>query len=86
MEDKNRQKAIELALASIEKEYGKGSIMRLKDGESMAQGIEVVSSGSIGLDIDETAAALSLSTATVKRDWRVARAWLAHTLKSGTTS
>ena len=39
-----------------------------------------------GLDIDETAAALSLSTATVKRDWRVARAWLAHTLKSGTTS
>ena len=34
-----------------------------------------------GLDIDETAAALSLSTATVKRDWRVARAWLAHALK-----
>lgn len=33
-----------------------------------------------GLDIDETAAALGLSTATVKRDWRVARAWLAHTL------
>ena len=32
MEDKNRQKAIELAVASIEKEYGKGSIMRLKDG------------------------------------------------------
>jgi recombination protein RecA len=51
MEDKNRQKAIDLALASIEKEYGKGSIMRLKDGETMLQGIEVVSSGSIGLDI-----------------------------------
>ena len=33
MDDKNRQKAIELALASIEKEYGKGAIMRLKDGE-----------------------------------------------------
>lgn len=33
-----------------------------------------------GLDVDETAAALNLSTATVKRDWRVARAWLAHTL------
>ena len=31
-----------------------------------------------GLDIDETAAALGLSTATVKRDWRVARAWLAQ--------
>ena len=35
-----------------------------------------------GLDIDETAAALGLSTATVKRDWRVARAWLAHSLNA----
>ncbi|HEX5577525.1 MAG TPA: ECF-type sigma factor [Gemmatimonadaceae bacterium] len=35
-----------------------------------------------GLDIDETAEALNLSTATVKRDWRVARAWLAHTLST----
>jgi RNA polymerase sigma factor (TIGR02999 family) len=33
-----------------------------------------------GLDIDETASALGLSTATVKRDWRVARAWLAQAL------
>ena len=36
-----------------------------------------------GLDIDETAAALDLSTATVKRDWRVARAWLAQALQHG---
>ncbi len=50
MEDKNRQKAIELAVASIEKEYGKGSIMRLKDG-ALISDISVVSSGSIGLDI-----------------------------------
>lgn len=34
-----------------------------------------------GLDVDETATALGLSTATVKRDWRVARAWLARALK-----
>ena len=33
-----------------------------------------------GLDVDETAAALGLSAPTVKRDWRVARAWLAHAL------
>ncbi len=51
MEDKNRQKAIELALASIEKEYGKGSIMRLKEGESIGAGVEVIPSGSLGLDI-----------------------------------
>jgi len=50
MEDKNRQKAIELAVASIEKEYGKGSIMRLKDG-ALTTDVAVVSSGSIGLDI-----------------------------------
>jgi RNA polymerase sigma factor (TIGR02999 family) len=30
-----------------------------------------------GLDVDETADALGLSPATVKRDWRTARAWLA---------
>ena len=50
MEDKNRQKAIELAVASIEKEYGKGSIMRLKDGALIAD-VVAVPSGSIGLDI-----------------------------------
>src|SRR6516225_5143265 len=48
---KNKSKAIELAVATIEKEYGKGSIMRLKEGASLADGVTVVSSGSIGLDI-----------------------------------
>ena len=33
-----------------------------------------------GLDVEETAAALGISTATVKRDWRVARAWLTDAL------
>src|SRR5512140_1882297 len=51
MEDKNRAKAIELAVASIEKEYGKGSIMRLKEGETLQPEVPVVPSGSIGLDI-----------------------------------
>ena len=47
----NKSKAIDLAVATIEKEYGKGSIMRLKDGASLGEGIQVVSTGSIGLDI-----------------------------------
>jgi recombination protein RecA len=51
MEEKNRQKAIELAVSSIEKEYGKGSIMRLKDGESIHHDAESIPTGSIGLDI-----------------------------------
>jgi recombination protein RecA len=50
-DNKNKSKAVDLAVATIEKEYGKGSIMRLKDGASLAEGIQVVPSGSIGLDI-----------------------------------
>ncbi len=48
---KNKAKAVDLAVATIEKEYGKGSIMRLKDGASLVDGVRVVSTGSIGLDI-----------------------------------
>jgi RNA polymerase sigma factor (TIGR02999 family) len=33
-----------------------------------------------GLSVEETAAALAISTPTVKREWRVARAWLAQAL------
>jgi len=51
MDDKNRSKAIDLAVASIEKEYGKGSIMRLKDGATYGPEVAVVPSGSIGLDL-----------------------------------
>jgi RNA polymerase sigma factor (TIGR02999 family) len=38
-----------------------------------------------GLSIEETAEALGVSTATVKRDWRVARAWLHRELSPGGT-
>src|SRR5271167_3484617 len=52
MEDpKNKSKAVELAVASIEKEYGRGAIMRLKEGASLLDGLQVIPSGSIGLDI-----------------------------------
>jgi len=49
-DSKERQKALAAALAQIEKQFGKGSIMRLADGE-VAQDIDVVSTGSLGLDI-----------------------------------
>jgi recombination protein RecA len=48
---KNKTKAIDLAMASIEKEYGKGSIMRLKDGASLGGDVQTVPTGSLGLDI-----------------------------------
>ncbi len=50
-DDKNKGKAIDLAVASIEKEYGKGAIMRLKEGQTLQPELPVVPSGSIGLDL-----------------------------------
>jgi recombination protein RecA len=51
MEDKQRSKALEVAIASVEKEFGKGAIMRLGAGENIGGDIQVVPSGSLGLDI-----------------------------------
>ncbi|MFI5301201.1 MAG: recombinase RecA [Polyangiales bacterium] len=51
MDDRNKAKSLELALAGIEKEYGKGAIMRLKDGELPHGEVQTVGTGSIGLDI-----------------------------------
>jgi len=48
--DENRKKALAAALGQIEKQFGKGAVMRLGDAAS-ARGIDVVSSGSIGLDV-----------------------------------
>ena len=45
-----KAKALQAALAQIEKQFGKGSIMRLGDGETVPD-IQVVSTGSLGLDI-----------------------------------
>ncbi|MCH8536950.1 MAG: recombinase RecA [Alkalimonas sp.] len=47
--DDNKQKALTAALGQIERQFGKGSIMRL--GDSTALDIESVSTGSLGLDI-----------------------------------
>ena len=47
--DKNRAKAVDSAISSIERQFGKGSIMRL--GEAEAPKIRTISTGSIGLDV-----------------------------------
>lgn len=48
--DDNRSKALAVALSQIEKQFGKGSIMRLGDSDTIKD-IEVISTGSLGLDI-----------------------------------
>ena len=45
-----KSKALQAALAQIEKQFGKGTIMKLGEGEAL-QDIQVVSTGSLGLDI-----------------------------------
>src|SRR5215210_5851489 len=48
--DDNKSKALTAALSQIEKQFGKGSIMRLGEAD-IARDIQVVSTGSLGLDI-----------------------------------
>jgi len=48
--DDNRKKALSAALGQIEKQFGKGSVMRLGDA-SASYDVEAVSTGSLGLDI-----------------------------------
>lgn len=48
--DQNKVKALESAIAQIEKQYGKGSVMKLGDTTSR-MGVEVVPTGSLSLDI-----------------------------------
>ena len=48
-DDKNRMKAVELAISQIERQFGKGSIMRL--GSDEAEAIPVIPTGTLSLDI-----------------------------------
>jgi recombination protein RecA len=48
--DENKAKALQAALSQIEKQFGKGSIMKMGD-KDVEKGIEVVSTGSLGLDM-----------------------------------
>ena len=48
--DENKSKALAAALSQIEKQFGKGSVMKLGDHD-VVKDIDVVSTGSLGLDI-----------------------------------
>ena len=48
--DDNKAKALAAALSQIEKQFGKGSIMRLGESD-VSRDIQVVSTGSLGLDL-----------------------------------
>lgn len=50
MNNKDKQRALELAISQIEKSFGKGSIMRL-GAEEVAEGIQVIPTGSLSLDV-----------------------------------
>ena len=44
-------KALELAVSTIEKQFGKGSIMRLGTADSLHKDVEIIPTGSLSLDI-----------------------------------
>src|SRR5438309_6682371 len=46
-----KEKAIELAVSAIEKQFGKGSVMRLGEGEGPHEDIAAISTGSVSLDL-----------------------------------
>src|SRR5690242_7556422 len=48
--DDQKKKALAAALGQIERQFGKGSVMRLGDG-GVREAIDVISTGSLGLDI-----------------------------------
>jgi recombination protein RecA len=51
MSRKDKEKVLEAAIANIEKQFGKGSLMRLGSGETLADGVESIPTGSLSLDI-----------------------------------
>jgi recombination protein RecA len=51
MQKNERERSLDLAVASIEKQFGKGSIMRLGSDEALVQDVDAISTGSLSLDI-----------------------------------
>jgi recombination protein RecA len=50
-ENAEKEKAIELAMGAVERQFGKGSIMRLGKDEPLVRDIQVISTGALSLDI-----------------------------------
>ncbi|MDX2015515.1 MAG: DNA recombination/repair protein RecA, partial [Myxococcaceae bacterium] len=48
--NQEKEKAIELALQAVERQFGKGSIMRLGNDEPMAKDVAAIPTGSVSLD------------------------------------
>ena len=46
-----KEKAVELAMSAVERQFGKGSIMRLGNEEPLIRDVQVISTGSISLDV-----------------------------------
>ena len=51
MTNPEKEKAIELAVSAIEKQFGKGAVMRLGSDEPLVQDISAISTGSVSLDL-----------------------------------
>jgi recombination protein RecA len=51
MANAEKEKALELAVSAIEKQFGKGSVMRLGEGEPISADVASISTGSISLDL-----------------------------------
>jgi recombination protein RecA len=49
--DEQKKKALSAALGQIEKQFGKGSVMRMGDASAASRDIQVISTGSLGLDV-----------------------------------
>jgi len=51
MTRKDKEKVLEAAVQNIEKQFGKGSLMRLGSGETLSDGVESIPTGSLSLDL-----------------------------------
>ena len=49
--DDNRQRALDMAVSQIEKQFGKGSIMRLGEEGALVKDVPVIPTGSLSLDL-----------------------------------